>query len=351
MKGAHWLVIGVLLLVIMFVGVRWLYSPSSAADGQSKMSSADAAGKPPESIVCWGFFENEKGVAALTPKQFGDIIYVRPDNSVVKKGDVLLQLNDKMARLKVEEAEADVKAGTQQLAEARQLTKFYALQNEQQKASVDSVELEIKKTISDRDIQVDLRKENPALQARIKEMFGFHLGQLGEKKKAEEAKLKQLQLQDPQLKIRQAEADLDAKKARLDQAKESLTYFQIVADGPGKVLRTFVHKGEMLSPTPRMNPALEFMPEGRMIVRAEVLQEWGRFVKENQDVLIEDDTYKGTTWKGKVKSVSDWYAPTRSPVIEPFRYNDVRTLEVIIDVKDADNAKHNQRVRAKIKIN
>ena len=49
--------------------------------------------------------------------------------------------------------------------------------------------------------------------------------------------------------------------------------------------------------------------------------------------------------------MSKWYAPARSQVLEPFRYNDVRTLEVIIAVKDSAGARVNQRVRAKININ
>ena len=128
-----------------------------------------------------------------------------------------------------------------------------------------------------------------------------------------------------------------------------LTHFKIVAPSNGTVLRVHVRKGEALGPNPR-GPAIEFLPDADIIVRGEVLQEWGRYVKKDQEVVIEDDTYNGPTWKGTVKSISQWYAPTRSPVIEPLRYNDVRTLECIIRVENAGTARIGQRVRAKVKI-
>ena len=84
MKGAHWLLLGVLLLIVMFVGARWVFPPSNASGGNNK---SDSPGAADQKVVCWGFFENEKGVANLTPKQYGDIIEIVPDNSLVKKGN------------------------------------------------------------------------------------------------------------------------------------------------------------------------------------------------------------------------------------------------------------------------
>jgi hypothetical protein len=104
-----------------------------------------------------------------------------------------------------------------------------------------------------------------------------------------------------------------------------------------------------------MRHAIEFLPTSPIIVKAEVLQEWGSYVKVGQDVVIEDDTYKGPKWTGKVRTISQWYARTRSPIIEPFQMNDVRTLECLIedirpDEKNLTQPRIGQRVRAKIKI-
>src|SRR5205085_2028076 len=138
---------------------------------------------------------------------------------------------------------------------------------------------------------------------------------------------------------------------RLAQAQELVELHKVRAPSDGYVLRVNVHKGEILGPSPRMH-ALEFLPEGPVIVRAEILQEWARFVKEGQEVTIEDDTYLGPTWKGVIKQKKGWFAPIRNPVVEPFRYNDVRTLECVIELKGAGTVDPiiGQRVRAKIKV-
>jgi multidrug resistance efflux pump len=191
-----------------------------------------------------------------------------------------------------------------------------------------------------------------SIENKFKEIFV----QLELQKKAEIAKKKQLELQNAELKIAQADADWRAKKAQSEEAREMLNHFKITAPSDGTVLRANYHEGETLVINP-LKHAIEFLPKKPIIVRAEVLQEWGRFIvdpqKNNgvgQEVEIEDDTFNGKTWQGKVESVSRWYAPTRTPVIEPFRYNDVRTMEIVIKVSGADDVRNGQRVRAMVKI-
>lgn len=347
-------ILGIVLLVACFVGAKMVMDQSSANSAKNK--AAAESNTPPDRILCLGHFDVENGVAGLYPKQFGDIVKLAAENAMVEKGDVLLQIDDKLARIKIQQAEAAVKAAEQQLAEAKQLPELHKLQAEQQQAAIKAVESEIEKTKLDKKIKLkglvdaELIKNSEAF-------YQFALDQLAEKKKAEESKLKQIQLQNATLKIDLAEADLSAKKAQVSEVKEMLNHFKIVAPSAGTVLRIYVHKGETLGPNPRYH-AIDFLPEAEIIVRAEVLQEWGRLIKDPaepgakaQEVEIADDTYKGTTWKGTVKSISKWYAPTRSPVIEPFRYNDVRTLECIISVKEGDATKRiGQRVRAMVKL-
>ena len=53
------------------------------------------------------------------------------------------------------------------------------------------------------------------------------------------------------------------------------------------------------------------------------------------------------SWDGTVRRVSDWYTHRRSMLQEPLQYNDVRTLEVIIDLDKPQpgGMKIGQRVR------
>ena len=342
-------ILGIILIAVSIVGAKWAMDHQTPVGPTQKEIEADAS-KPPEKVVCWGFFEVESGIAALYPKQFGDVKELTKDNTVVKKGEVLLQVNDTLAKLDVERAEADVKASELQVAEAKQLTDFYKLQKEQQISSINSIDLEVKKLKLEEKSRLQTLDEIQPLAKTIKESYAAGYAMLAEKKKVEESKLKQLGLQDANLKISQAQAELEAKKVRLEQAKEILNHFKVVAPSNGTVLRVHVHKGEVLGPNPRM-PAIEFLEDSPIVVKAEVLQEWGRFIKGGEEVEIEDDTNSGPKWKGKVKSVAKWYAPTRSPVIEPLRYNDVRTLDCVIAITEGDSNKLiGQRVRAKVKI-
>jgi multidrug resistance efflux pump len=338
-----------IVLIIVSIGIAKLaldhQSPAAPANGKN---SSDA-GSTPERIACWGYFEVEGGVAQLDAKQSGDVTKVEKENVPVKKGDLLLQVNDKFAQLKVAQAKIALNVAELQLKEAEDLTELYKLQKEQQQAAINGVNSKIKlEKLKEETALKTVGMEDPKYKS-IQEQYEQIFVQLNESLKAENAKLKQLALQNAELKIQQAEADRDAKKAQLDEATESLTLYKITAPSNGTILRANYRVGEILAPNP-MKHAIEFLPDAPIIVKAEVLQEWGRYVVKGQPVDIEDDTYHGPTWKGKVHSISKWYAPTRSPVIEPFRYNDVRTLEVLISVTGAENSKIGQRVRAMIQI-
>ena len=347
-KGASWL-LGIILIIVMFAGARWILGPGSATTSSRNPSSSDKD-EPLNMVISWGHFDVEPGVnRALFPKQPGTVDMVVAENTPVKKDQVLLQVDDRMAQLKVKEADIAVQHADAVYKEALKLPELYKLQKAQQQAAINAVQKEIDELKAERESRLKSLNEKDPIYKSVVERFDFGLSKLDEKKKAEQARLGQIGLQDADLKIAQADADVKAKKVQVEQAKEALTYFQVKAPSDGLVLRVNVKRGEVLGTSPQM-PALEFLPDLPIIVRAEVLQEWGRYVKVGQDVEIEDDVYHGPKWDGTVKSLSKWYAPTRSPVIEPFRYNDVRTMECIIQLKDAKDARIGQRVRAKIKI-
>jgi multidrug resistance efflux pump len=346
MKGT--ILLGILLLIASIVTAIWVYDQRVIA-AKNEMPN-DPAFERPQAVFTWGSFDVEPGVAKMYPRQTGDIVSLVAEHTAVKEGEVLLQLDDKLARLKVDEALADLHAGQQQLAEAKLLTRQYELQRIQQEAAIKALDHEVIKIQRERDSKRSSLDPMQPLWKTVTELYAESLAELAEKKIAEQAKLKQLELLNAKLKIEQAEAGVQARQSRVDQAKEALKFYRIVAPSKGTVLRVYVHKGESLGPAPKVQ-AIDFEPDAPIIVRAEVLQEWGRFVKPGQSVEIFDDTYEGPKWTGKVRTLSKWYAPTRSPVIEPFRYNDVRTLECLIEVMDGGSEKFiGQRVRAKIKI-
>ena len=110
-------------------------------------------------------------------------------------------------------------------------------------------------------------------------------------------------------------------------------------------MRLQVGVGEWLGSVPKQS-AVQFLPAGPRIVRAEVEQEFANRVSVGQAAEVHDDSKAGPTWRGKVARMSDWYTHRRSIVQEPLQFNDVRTLECIIQLDaHAQMPKIGQRVR------
>jgi multidrug resistance efflux pump len=168
---------------------------------------------------------------------------------------------------------------------------------------------------------------------------------------AEKLKLEEIKLFKPQSEINRALADVKAKEAQVAKAQWALDQCALHAATDGLVLRVNVAVGEVLVPgLPGRAHPIEFLPKGPKIVRAEVLQEWAHLVKIGQEADIEDDSYQGPTWKGKVRFLSYWFAEKRHRIMEPFMLNDVRTLECIVEVAEEDPLlRIGQRVKVKIK--
>src|SRR5262249_35011655 len=120
------------------------------------------------------------------------------------------------------------------------------------------------------------------------------------------------------------------------------------APSDGTVLQISVNAGEVLGASPSQ-PALLFAPNVPRVVRAEVIQEWASGVEVGQEAIIEDDTYRGPQWKGKVKQISGFYS-NRTPIREPFMMIDQRVLQCVVELdgEQSPPMKIGQRVRVSI---
>jgi multidrug resistance efflux pump len=144
---------------------------------------------------------------------------------------------------------------------------------------------------------------------------------------------------------------VEAKSDDIKIAKELLDEHTKTAPIDGIVLRFNTRVGEALAPAAGQAPAIEFCSNAPRVIRAEVIQEWEYKVQVGQEVDIEDDSYSGPKWQGKVKSLSPWIAKKRTRILEPFVQNDVRTRECIIEFTGGlSPVRIGQRVRVKIKV-
>ncbi len=380
-----WLV-PVLILLGTLIGARYLLNGSrSGEDGDDKQPASG-------NVLAQGRVDVEGGVAILLPGQQGRVFWVIKEGQEVKEGEVLLRLDQEQTLAKEDQAKAALRNAEALLTEAEALYQQHKQWRsfrgkyvpgplvKQQEAAV---------AVATHTLTIAEAKKNRAEEAFKNESISKHdLNEATanwEKAKAglqaEKEKLRSLEMARVDLKIAQAQANVQAKQGQLREARKAVQECEVRAPAPGFVLRVQISVGESLTAQTKV-PPIQFCPNHALvyfsrfveetasfpaaavlgqdflrqhlpkprIIRAEVLQEWADRVEAGQEVLIEDDTRTGNKWTGRVRKVSDWFTPKRDPANEPFTFNDVRTLECLIDVHPGGRPlRVGQRVRVTIK--
>jgi len=336
-------VVGLVVLVTSLIGVSHLRSETDPPPApQERGESARRF------IVAFGHVDVEQGVASLYPSLPGRVSKVLVREGVtVSAGDELLRLDDTLVRTRLRAALAGLKAAQKQLDEARQLPRQHEAKIRQQKEAVTASQhrlastrhlLELKQQLGESNLVS--RKEVGVVAETVKELEAAE--------RAETEKLRALEALDPTMAVARAEADVEAKQANVDQVKELLREHVLRAPDNGTVLRILVSPGDQLGPQARQ-PAVFFCPAAPRIVRAEVEQEHARRVAPGQPAVLEDDSQDGGTWQAKVVRISDWFTRRRSILLDPLQFNDVRTLECILEVAPGQAPlRIGQRLRVKI---
>jgi multidrug resistance efflux pump len=344
-----WLV-GLLLLVGTVAGVGWALNHAPAGTPSPREGTRESEPPGLKWVTFIGYVDVKRGLTPLYPLQPGRVteVFVAEGDKVVP-GQKLFRIDDTLAKAQLKEALAALAAAQAGLAQVKRSQASQKDQVEQQKAGVEVA-----------------RRNAKALTyavARAKKLFDLKPPQLSveeyrvaqEKAGAAEAqvelekiKLRTLEAYDFTPDLEQAQQTIKAKQAAVEQAQKVLEECIVTAPEPGMILRLHVTQGQVLGREPTQ-PAIQFCPQERRIIRTEIQQEWGNAVEPGQIAIIEDDTRYGHQWKGTVTYVSDWYAPRRAKVHEPFQYNDVRTLECIITPEGNPPLRIHQRMRVRIK--
>jgi multidrug resistance efflux pump len=317
--------LGVVVLIVSAAGTAWIIKnpPSTQAPG-----GGDGAALAHE-VVCFGHVDVEHGVVSLYPTQPGRVQEVKvAEGQSVKKGAVLVQLDDSLAKLLRDQAQADRDAAAAQEREVTNLTKQKEYKIAQQNAAIKAMESRLAAAEKAWQRKEELFKANQLNRTEVDAAHDL-VREANSLLEAEKDKLSELNLLNPEAGIARAKADVAAKDARLKQAELSIKECKLLAPQDGLVLRVLIGKGDVLGTQPKQ-PAILFCPDEERIIRAEVEQEFASRVKEKTVATIQDDTTTSDKWYGKVERISDWYTHRRSILQEPFQFNDVRTLECII---------------------
>lgn len=307
-----------------------------------------ATAPAPLGLVALGYVDAENGVTSLFPTVAGTVGDVSvKENQSVKAGTVLVQLDSRAAELRLRAAEVAVQVAQNSLREAEKLPQQHELQVQAQEGAIKAARQRLEAARVALERKLDLvradqlnRSESDAAAAAVRELEAV----VG----VEETKLRQRQLADPAAQVERARAELQARQAERDLARHAVEECQVRAPVDGTVLRVLTSRGDLMGPQSRQ-PAILFCPQAKRIIRAEVSQEFSNRVAVGQKAIVQDDSRSGETWRGNVTRVSDWFTQRRSVVQEPTQFNDVRTLECIIEL-DADQAplRIGQRVRVRM---
>lgn len=336
-------VLALALLVLPIAGVTWwLNRPKDAAD-----TSGPAL--PDLDVVCLGRIDGLNPVASLEPPLPGKVVAVfAAEGQRVTAGEKLLKLDDESLLLRVEEAKAAVAGADVEVEAARAELKLQPLRKSTQEAAVAAAAdrvasarrlLDEKKTM--KAFGTVTAAEIIAAEAEVK--------QVEQLEGIERARLREVEAADAGLKVRAAAAKKTMAEVALKQAEKAVRDCVLVAPAGGTVLRVLVSVGEAVAPgTPE--PPVVFRPDGPLVVRAELEQEFLGRVRAGMRATVRDDARADSpTWGGRVVRVGQVVARKRLVMLEPGELTDVRTVECVVAL-DGDPAGLlvGQRMRVRI---
>jgi multidrug resistance efflux pump len=331
-----WL-LGVVLLTTSLVGAsRVLNSRPTAADPKVP---AERSFSGPPGVVCLGTVDLDAapgGFIPLAPIQAGEVVDVHAyEGQPVKKGDLLLRVDDESQVQLVALAEVGVRLAESQFAQAQVLPERYKAGVEAQQAAIAAGKhklLAAEYRLSRQRYLFNLAtpQSNPdEINAATEEVNA------GKSVVAtEEAKLREVQANKPDSKVREAEENVALARQRLEQARLALKKCALEAPIDGTVLRINVAKGALVGPQSRQAPVL-FAPAGPRLVRADVDQEFAHRVQAGMTAVVQDEASGQSTWQGRVKRLGAAFLPKRSaggPEAFALGGSETRVLECVIEL-------------------
>ncbi len=338
--------LGVLLLLasgtIVVISLRSHASPTDPPKTSSAISADD------KRWYSLGEVDNQGGVTRIYPLQLGQVTEISAkEDEPVKAGAELFRLDDSVQAIKVREAEAALKAAQEQLAVAEARVNEASEQIAAQQEAIEAAKLKVDQARIARDKQKRMGSETLADTEAVQNAeIMLHRAKIGVRAEQQKLALAQAAKRTAEGLVAVAKANIEGKKALLDEARKAVSQCIVRAPVDGTPLRININKGEVLGANPRQ-PAIQFAVAGPLLVRAEVEQEFVGRVRLNQNVVIEDSVTNEELARGKVASLALWYAPRRTANAEIMAMNsDTRTLECLIHIESTTRTlRIGQRVR------
>jgi multidrug resistance efflux pump len=344
-------VLGLALLTASLVGAGHVLQsrPGEAPDRETKTPAERTTGTP--GVVCHGTADVEAGILRdLAPTQPGEVTEILVyEGQTVRKGDILLRVNEEPFQAQVAKAEVGVGIAEALVAQARQAVEAARLGLDAQRAAVDAArskvlaaEAELRRA---RALKEALRGYDEQITAAQEGVNALKAAQA-----AEEARLRAMEAAVPDAKIDEALRNVELRRQDVRAAQLALKGCRLEAPSDGAVLRLNVSVGSVLGPQSRQGPVW-FAPAGPRVVRADVDQEFAHRVHLGQEAVVQDLENTAVTWAGKVKRVADAFLPRRSTGdgLTIAGGSDTRYLECLIELAPTQTPPRlGQRVRVSL---
>ncbi len=302
-----YLIAGVVILTASLLGAHYIQNPNR--EPQRGSGQRNNAARGTNGVHCTGIMSPESEIIPLAPSVSGEVVEVfAKQDQQVKKGDKLLRLDDKLAKFKLDEAEAGVDVAEGLLTEAQQALAIYEGTREAQQEVIDAKEL-LRQAAEE-----DMVNAKKLAEADSREALKFKTAQmkidaLKKEINAERIRLRTIEQGKPTSKVTQAKAGVKRAKALRDQAQLGVDACLMTAPADGTITQSYVGVGSKFGGQVQ-KPAFLFY-SGGLSVRAEIEQDYAASIKEGQTAEVEDYSNPNLRWRGRVTRVGGGFQSKR----------------------------------------
>jgi multidrug resistance efflux pump len=347
------LILGIVLLLGTVAGTAYM---------QNGSESQSAAPKSTENAVfASGNVDVESGLSPLVPRVIGGRVkeILVKEGDVVKAGQRLVQLDDADVREKLKIAEQELEVSRARLKDAKdevdRKVREYEVKMAEAEGALNTSQAQYEIAYGDWTKAKDYRDSHATADGKILAEVKEQAAKLAfAHREAARNVLEKLKTVNPRPSLTEPEQALKKAELEVNAAKDLLEAYVIKAPSDGEIFEINYQVGGP-APLPPGDPnasrALVFCPAEKLIVRAEIDQEWALKVKAGMKVTL---TYQAAgqdyTWKGDVERVSRYIQRRRSRTMDPDTFNDSRTRECIIRIDPDPNNPilHGMRLRVQI---
>lgn len=309
----------------------------SKSSQPSVASENEPVGKEAEQLHCNGIVDVDGGVVTLMATKSSTIekLMVK-EGDVVTTGSTVMRFASTTEQFAVNRAELSLKAAQNALEFAQaasELHKLQVQQGEMQIAAAESHVNGIKMREKATKELVDLNQASKIELMTVK-------SQIEEAEKTlqvEKTKLEILKKSGPEAKIAEAEHQIAAAQAAVEEAKFAFQLLDLKMPRSGTVLRLEVAEGSQVAAG---QPVAIVAPDSNYVIRTQLDSDFAALTQVGQRAKIVPDTGNtdSRTWQGTIVSKSPWFSQRRSIGLEPRMPSESRTAECVIALDKEEGA-------------